>query len=712
MIVKSGGNDVHGSYKFDYINSRFQGTNLSDELRAANRDTYNKIKTFRDTYFDVGGPFVRNKFWWYVSGKQMDMRKNLYGFYRNNDVWLNCDRRGVCESEPAQGTDVPALFNTTNRNLTGKFTFQVTRNNTLTYTGMLFDKYDPQRGTDTTGVFRRDNDTAVLFKPIWAQKVQLNSVLGPRTTLETRLGKHMDGPRYEFPKSRELSRFDLDTQQQRGAYCCTGTHQVNIYDRAHLDFVLGHQASMLGGNHNIRAGYTWQWERGLLHFSPYFNHISTEWRGGFRTPAFIYTHDTPFSTDDRLQQQGFFLNDTWNVTRQLTLNLGVRYDRRRPYWPEQGKDGIGPYQEKVVVPAKSFQAFHNPVARVSVVYNVFGTGRTAFKASYAGYSFEPHVGITTSVNPTRLIRKRYRWDGYLPPGFPNTPFIPNESDLVSVSGGRDTKVDPNLKLGRTDEYTVSLQHEVVRDFVLDFLVVRKRTGNILQTVNVAQPWEAFNIPRTFLDPGRDGVVGTADDQSLTVFSIDPRYIGLTEDVQRNNPDRVDNILAYSFGATKRLSNGWLAETGVDILQYKTGDNATNPNAALNAGDKYWTWQAKALGRYDLPWGFALSGTLRSRRGEPRSRTIRTPSLTQGVITVNAEPGGSRFYPTYNLVDLQAQKTFRLGERRGALLMEVTLANIFNDSSILTASNLTGATYDNVTSIIDPRVFRIGVGYKF
>jgi outer membrane receptor protein involved in Fe transport len=108
----------------------------------------------------------------------------------------------------------------------------------------------------------------------------------------------------------------------------------------------------------------------------------------------------------------------------------------------------------------------------------------------------------------------------------------------------------------------------------------------------------------------------------------------------------------------------------------------------------------------------LSATLRSLKGQPRTRTIRTPSLTQGIITINAEGTGSRFLDTYTLLDMQVKKRFQVGERWGAVEIDATLANIFNNGAVLAISNLTGGTYDQVNGLMDPRVFRLGIGYRF
>jgi hypothetical protein len=709
MIVKSGSNQFHGSANLDWIDPKFQGNNLTDKYRALGI-TYNKWDRFRDWYFDAGGPIKKDKFWWYAAGKYLDFGQYVLGFYEGSDSILNCDRHGKCTSLPGKGPNVPAILEPIDRNATMKYSYQINANHSLSYTGMLFDKFDAQRGCANR--FCTNNDAAILYKPIWAQKLQLNSILGTRMTLENRLAVHRDGPRHEYSKSKEMTRFDLDTQERRGAYCCTGVHENDNDLRQTWDTILGITAAGLGGTHNIRTGYTWEREIGRPIFDDRYYGIKTEWRGGFKTPAFIWTYDTPFIKDDRLKTQAMFFNDTFKATRKLTLNLGFRFDHRLPYRPSQEKLGIGRYQEKFTVPAIKYPALNNPVARLSLVYDVFGNGRTAFKFGYAGYSFNPQVRLTEDINPMEVYSRRYTWDGYLPPGFPAVPYVPDPTKLVSATGGKLAQYDPNLKLGRTDEYMVDIEHQIIRDMSLRFNVVRKRTANILQVWNSATPYEAYNIPVTLTDAGRDNKVGTSDDQQLTVFGLDRNYVGLSVPVRRNQPDRVDNFLMYSFGAVKRFSSKWQLNSGLDVMQYKFGDDIQNPNQAINNGDRYWTWQFKALGSYQLPKGFNFSSTLRSLKGAPRNRTINTPSLTQGVVSVRAERLGAYFYPTYHLLDFQLQKTFVVSERWGSLTTQFTLANVLNSNAVLAASNQTGVSYDLVTRIVDPRVFRLGLSYKF
>ena len=53
--------------------------------------------------------------------------------------------------------------------------------------------------------------------------------------------------------------------------------------------------------------------------------------------------DYPNNTNAGVNFNSWFVNDMVNLTPQLTLNAGVRFDRYSSWLPEQGNPGTGPY---------------------------------------------------------------------------------------------------------------------------------------------------------------------------------------------------------------------------------------------------------------------------------------------------------------------------------------------------------------------------------
>src|SRR4029078_4862259 len=123
-----------------------------------------------------------------------------------------------------------------------------------------------------------------------------------------------------------------------------------------------------------------------------------------------------------------------STSRVRAFTGGSAIDSFQPYYDEQGKSGAGPYQQAVTYPGFTFPRLNGLVPRASIVYDVFGTGRTALKVAYGRYVY--NAGTMTNansmmagfVNPMAKTTKRYRWDGTL-------PFVPDPANLLSTSGG-------------------------------------------------------------------------------------------------------------------------------------------------------------------------------------------------------------------------------------------------------------------------------------
>ena len=524
------------------------------------------------------------------------------------------------------------------------------------------------------------------------------------------------------PGKDEIAREDLDTRLQRGG------RQSPFIDHSHHMNISGvYSLNTSGtriGDHTIRIGYGYLYEGAPYTFLAPKDSIKTYWRGGFQTPAEIETYDTPFSFENKVTHQSGFVNDTWNVGR-LAFNGGFRIDSFLPYYDEQGKDGSGPYQQAVTYPGFTFHRLNGLVPRASVVYDVFGTGRTAIKLAYGRYSY--NAGTMTNansmmagfVNPMARTTRRYRWDGTL-------PFVPNPANLLSTTGGPNRTLDPDLSLPYTDEFVAGIDQQLRSDTTVRFNYVRKLERNRMVLRNTAIPFEAYNIPVQVLDRGRD-FASAADDRFLSLYSLDRQYVGRRADLLTNDPAHKSDFATYNVEIVKRLSNKSQLLTGFDVSSYETwsfasaisqdiatdttGGPPQDPNRKqYNNYLDYWHWQYKALGSYQLPYGIDFSGSIRVTKGEPYGRTLNVAGLTQGSVTLTVEPMGTFFYPTVRLVDLRFAKRIPVGRGRLEGLLDVF--NLTNSPAILSTNNQTGATYGNVLTTVNPRIARLGVRWAF
>src|SRR5918994_1617307 len=149
-----------------------------------------------------------------------------------------------------------------------------------------------------------------------------------------------------------------------------------------------------------------------------------------------------------------------------------------------------------------------------------------------------------------------------------------------------------------DEYTGGVDLGLTRDLTVRLNVVRKLDWGGSKELDLAQPFEAFTDRRTGIDPGRDNVVGTADDGIIEVWSVPRTYttfrqvIRLTTNTDPGEGE--DKYWAFESTASKRYANGWslLASYSVDRRDVRN-INPRNPNeAAYRAQSQNGTLQAQ------------------------------------------------------------------------------------------------------------------------
>jgi hypothetical protein len=700
FIVKSGGNDVHGLFFYDREPLDLQSSNLSPELEAQGVTNTSSVARYQSVHADVGGPIVRDKFWWFYAFRNLNSDNWTPGYYNTS-------------------TGEPEPVFTELRNHAVKLNYRLNSSHTLTYSGQYNSKSLPNSGASA---FQDSASTSLTDFPYWIQGATLTSILSNRSTLEVKWGE-FGWKWWQRPGADEISRMDLDTQLIRGG------RNAPFIDRSHHMNISGVYSLITsgtrGGSHNVRVGYGYLYEGAPYEFIAPKDSVRTFWRGGFAVPAEIETYDTPLSFENEVTHQWAFVNDTWTFGR-FSINGGLRLDSFKPYYEEQGKNGSGPYQDVVTYPGFEFHTLNGFVPRVSLVYDLFGTGRTALKLAYGRYSY--NAGTMTNansmmagfVNPMARTVKRYRWDGTL-------PYVPNPANLLSTQGGANRALDPGLELPYTDEFVAGLDQQLMADTTLRFNYVRKLERNRMKLENMAIPFEGYNIPVAFTDRGRD-FASAADDRVITLYSLERAYVGQRADVLMNDPQFTADYETYNVEVVKRLSGRSQVLTGFDISHYDTWgfasaisqDIATDtsnfgvpqdPNRLMyNNRQDYWHWQYKFLGSYELPWGISSSASIRLTKGEPYGRTLNTTGLTQGTVNLTVEPIGTFFYSTVRLLDLRFSKSVMVAGTKLEGLVDIF--NVNNSPAVLSVNTQTGASFGNVLTTVNPRIVRLGVRWSF
>lgn len=716
FLVKSGSNQFHGTYLAAYQSDKFQGSNVTQALLDRGYSAgSNKFTRYNDFHADLGGPIINDKLWFYGGYGRTYSGLLIPGFV-------------------TEATGEQADFYTTIDSQTIKITYQATRNGKLEVTDLISRKHQPYRGASpfVTLEASENQDSTDMIGPI----VRWNQILTQRMTLDVS-GNRSGYWWPDVPWTTDVRRVDLTTTETRGAFL----EQNRKPARWGWNATWSWFTEMHGMNHQVKSGTLGYRGTSLQEFTGYPNQQLYQYRSLAGEPDFflhpdsVQVFDYPNDTNSGNGYDSWFLNDNISLSQKLTLNAGVRYDRYSSWLPEQGNPGTGPFATALNYPENNdFPVYSTWSPRISAIYDVTGDSRIAIKANYARYG-ATGSSITASsgpsanlVNPAATRVSTYtRWDGTI-------PYVPVSGDLISVTGGSgNLRIDPDTKPAVEDEFTVGVDLALSRNVVLRLNGVRKVDSNSISTptgtssttysINTAQPYDAFTDVRTGIDPGRDNVLGTADDGILAVYSVPRSYPGFGQVATLyTNGARKDRYSAFEATLNRRYAGGW-SVLGSYIVDRHTWDN----NAPRNPNEALYNWaltevnqQIKVSGLYDrLPWGLKVSSTFTAQSGPYFPRIVQVRDALNQVVNLTVEGHAGR-YDWVRLTNLRVSKVVKIG--RHSLEGMVDGFNMFNSSVVLNQVNTNGPNYlkplptgsgaATAEAIPAPRIFRLTARWTF
>ncbi len=228
--------------------------------------------------------------------------------------------------------------------------------------------------------------------------------------------------------------------------------------------------------------------------------------------------------------------------------------------------------------------------------------------------------------------------------------------------------------------------------------------------------------------------GTADDQTFQTFdrplscpTVPTPGCVQSDRVYTNPANNKADFSTVEVALNRRFTNKWMLLTSFGYtwlnqihsasttVSSGNGQNFSYRPADLMFGDNgYETstlWNYKVIGRYSLPYDFGFSGSWKVQSGGNWGRTISVPFPGDGARNVRVEPVTANRGETVQIMDIRLDKAFKFG-KYGKLTGMFDAFNLTNAGTVTTFRNATGATYKEVTALLDPRILRFGIRYDF
>ncbi len=696
-IVKSGGNDLHGSAFWGQTSDRFQSDNVDDELRAMGIAGAAKITNRWDVSGDVGGKIVRDKLWFFASTRaRSNTNEVLNAFKPDGTPALRIQRQGF---------------------RTGKVSYQMTPANRFVGFYSWSSKHE-ERGVTEFVPWNSRFDEQVRMH---TAKGEWQAVRGNALVTDLQYGYWMWHDHALGHDPDNVRKVDIRTMYQTGD--STDEGEVPKEDRHHAKGTVSwYSPGLLIGNHELKAGFdffavlvsrSWNRRQSADYLLRYDNGVPFQVQ--------TWNHPvTPFSNQDYL---GLFAKDTWTMARRLTLNLGIRFARDNAFAPSQCRDA-GDFAAAECFPRIDLRIWNSVAPRFHAAYDVTGNGKTLVKGGYGRFDhmreIDPEV---TTANRNVKTTTTWTWHDLNRNGAYETGEVnldPNGLDFVSIAGSTDALVNTDEKQPKVDEFSLALERVLLSNLAVRITGIYSRAFNTFRTLSVDRPYEVYNIPITNPDPGPDGTVGTPDDPGtlVTYFDYPAALQGrqFARTMRVNDPNADQTYKSVEIAGSKRFSSGWqfmasYSATKKDV-PYGSEALAFDPNAEINVANRTWEWLGKMSGAYILPYGVMASANFEHRSGTEWARTAlfrggrQIPSITLAV-----EPIGARRMPNINLMDLRFEKRFRVKQGQN-LAIRMNMFNALNTNTATALTQASGARFMVPTNIVLPRILELAASFTF
>jgi hypothetical protein len=687
VVTREGGNQFHGDGNFYAQTDSLTGRNTTD---AEDGGYPYYRKQFTDTTWQLSGPFIRDKFWFFTS------------YQYQNDTFASTG------FPPSAAT--PSIAH----RLFYKFSYQITPKQRIMH-GMHDDYWslppntsNPLVDLSTLSSSHGDNPTPNLV---------YDYAISGTTYLEGRFSgyfaKNASAPYIpgQTPGTPQIT--DADTGAVTGGV--PSFTSSKSYRRSASVKVGRYVDQFAGGSHDLKMGV--QYTDGGQDTVTYNNDAITIF--SLTNRQAFGTTQLPYHNPGRIGSVGGYLDDTYAFGR-VSLNLGVRYDHSYGYFQEVPLLNANSNETGQFSPNSGHLFNWNVVSpRVGVNWQINSSANTVVKAHYGRYNRGPLLNDFNATAPG--VPPEYTFD---------IDANGNRYNYQITSSSPNLLVDPNYKDPHTDQYIVQLEQQLVADLGLQVNYVYKRGNDYPGWIDTTGQYDQV--------PYEDSKGTDATGDTVMLY----RLLTPVEDSvfkMTNAPGLYSRYHGVTFVVNKRMSHNWQGTfslvlskskgrlpsstrsltSGQEVVPRSFGRFPNGPNDLVNSegiliGDRPVVGKVQLI--YQLPYDFLVSTNIQHQTGRPWARQVRVSGLGfAGSPTVYAEPlDGSRRVPDLNLIDVRIQKSLPFNDRGLRVDLFADILNLTNSSaSESVISRLgTSTSFGVPTSFTFPRRAMLGAKIRF
>ncbi|MEO8361064.1 MAG: carboxypeptidase regulatory-like domain-containing protein [Vicinamibacteria bacterium] len=750
LVTKRGTNAFHGGGRYINTDNKFESSNLPDALKTDTRlksasghctsqiqsngfrDKGDNIENIKDYGFDLGGPIIKDKLW-------------FYGTYGKQDIKL-CRFAGTADDTVLASYNFKINWQASPSTMVSGFFFNGDK--------QKFGRSPGFSLTETEGVLWNQANAYVdggLPGGLW--KAEINHTFSANFYMSAKAAYYDSGfgliAKGDPTKSYTN---DYASNQVTG----TGFNYLAVRPQTSANIDGNYFFQGLGGNNELKFGFGYRklTTNSVTHYNgngtygDYYGSGIGDTANGNLNVAYV-ARDLVVNYGGKYVD--FFIGDTLTKDR-FTFNIGARIDKQTA----QNLASAAPANASFasLLPAGNYGGGDNVYdytdisPRIGMSYALNESRKTVLRASVARYGAQLSYGNVTRVNPLGNTVRGYGWNDLNGDRFVQ----PNEVDVngplvVSVGGAQagssPNVVDKNLKNRSDNEFVLGVDHELASNFAVGGAFTYRKSSNFSYRPWLSAPCPSStncsivtaytaNAVQTFT---RDGKTYTAQTYSPNAAQVTAGGSGRYD---TNLPGYSNVFKGLEFTMNKRMSGKWGGKIAASLNDWTEqydgtpvnnavgGPTRTDTSPLVNGGAvsvisggsgkasfySSFKWQIYMNAIFKLPASFDVSTAIFGRQGGSFPINISTSAGRDGTVRALATPevDSTRYANLWN-VDFRLARNSKIG--RVTLSPSLVLFNAFNNDVVLSrARNAGSATFNRIEEVISPRILQLGARISF